>query len=83
MAIKKTKQQKLIKNIRRAFGLAWQTDKKLVTWFIFLTAIGALLPIGISYSFKLLIDELVGIQSAQVLLRLLCFPFLPLDTSWN
>ncbi|MBI2676539.1 MAG: hypothetical protein HYX21_01110 [Candidatus Yanofskybacteria bacterium] len=64
MVIKKPEQQKLIKNIRRAFGLAWQTDKKLVIWFIFLTAVGALLPIGVSYSFQLLIDELVGIQSA-------------------
>ena len=75
MAIKKTKQQKLIKNIRRAFGLAWQTDKKLVTWFIFLTAIGALLPIGISYSFKLLIDELVGIQSAAGIVTIALLSF--------
>ncbi len=62
MATKKPKPQKLIRNVRRAFGLAWQTDKKLVVWFVALTAVGALLPIGISYSFQLLIDELVGIQ---------------------
>src|SRR3990167_4622970 len=72
---KKPKSQKLVRNIGRAFGLAWQTDKKLVIWFVTLTAIGALLPIGISYSFKLLIDELVGIQSAAGIVTIALLSF--------
>src|SRR3989344_3253512 len=54
---------KLFENIKKTFGIAWLADKKLVVSFIVLTVIGALVPIGISYSFKLLIDELIRIQT--------------------
>jgi len=51
--------KQLLKNIGLTLGLAWKTDKKMFSIIISLDIITALIPIGLSYTFKLLLDEII------------------------
>lgn len=75
----KNKQNKpvreLLTNIRRVMVLSWKIDPKLFSFIIVLAVANALFPIALSYTFKLVLDELIKVQSqaAVITVTLLAF----------
>ncbi len=46
--------------VRRAVTLVWRTDRRLAAWLAGLTALAGMLPVGIAYVGKLVIDTTVA-----------------------
>jgi len=50
--------KQILINSKKLFGLAYRTDKKLLILYLITTVIGALVPLGFSLIYKLLLDSL-------------------------
>ncbi len=55
--------RQLLKNIKRVFGIAWQTSPLIFAWLLSLTIFSSLFPVALSYAFKLLLDAIVKNQN--------------------
>ncbi len=49
----------LVGNVRRAIGIAWQTERKLTSAYVFANILNALLPVAIAYVGKRIVDAVV------------------------
>lgn len=67
--------RELLRNIRRVLVLTWEIDPKLFSFTIVLAVANALFPIALSYTFKLVLDELIKVQgqAAVITVTLLAF----------
>ncbi len=67
--------RELLKNIRKVLVLSWRIDRKLFMFTIVLAVANALFPIALSYTFKLVLDELIKVQgqAAVITVTLLAF----------
>ena len=59
---KRSESGQLLHNIKRSLVFAYRTDRKLMIATIILTFFAGILPIAVSYAFKLLIDETIRVQ---------------------
>jgi len=55
--------RQLLKNIKRVFGIAWQTSPLIFAWLLSLTIFSSLFPVALSYAFKLLLDAIIKSQN--------------------
>ena len=58
--------RRILKGAKKLLDLAWKMDKKITTLYYLSAAIGALVPLGASIVFKLLIDNLQSAQTANL-----------------
>ncbi len=49
----------LVGNVRRAIGIAWQSERKLTSAYVFANILNALLPVAIAYVGKRIVDAVV------------------------
>ena len=54
----------LLGNVRRAIGLAWRVERGLTLQYVITSGISALLPVGIAYVGKLIVDAVVASMEA-------------------
>lgn len=52
-----------------ALRMVWQTSAKLTLWLAFCTLVAGLIPAGIAYTGKLLVDSVVGVLQGDASLR--------------
>ena len=71
----KPRSGEFLKNLGKTINLAWQADKKTVLIFVFLTLTAAAVPVGISYSSRFLIDELIRVQGTTGIITVALLTF--------
>ncbi len=54
----------LASNLRRAIGLAWRVERGLTIHYVLVSLLSALLPVGIAYVGKLIVDSVVASAAA-------------------
>src|SRR3989344_2717240 len=72
---------RIFQNARKVLQFVWGVDKKIFLLFTFFALLAAAFPIALSYVYKLVLDQLVGVSSTVgvltiVLLSLFSFRYI-------
>jgi ATP-binding cassette subfamily B protein len=66
----------VLENLGRMLSIAWEADKKFLSFYFIISGIGALFPIAASFLYKLLVDNLVASQNITVGIPVILFAIL-------